>query len=50
MIFCAQWVCPTKKKKNYETVKAKFDAHFVKHRNPIFERVQPTQAGGRRVH
>lgn len=38
-----------KEKKNYETVKAKFDAHFVKHRNPIFERVQPTQAGGRRV-
>ena len=26
--------------KNYETVKAKFDSHFVQHRNIIFERAK----------
>ena len=30
-------------KKNYETVKAKFDVHFVKRRNPIFERAKFNQ-------
>ena len=30
-------------KKNYETVKAKFEAHFIKRRNPIFEQAKFNQ-------
>ena len=32
-------------RKNYETVKTKFDAHFVKRRNPIFERANRQEEG-----
>ena len=30
-------------KKNYDTVKTKFEAHFIKRRNPIFERAKFNQ-------
>ena len=32
-----------RRKKKNETVKAKFEAHFIKHRNPIFERAKFNQ-------
>ena len=42
MTFCARWVVRRRKEK-YETVKAKFEAHFIKRRNPIFERAKFNQ-------